>query len=157
MYYNVNCQKRTCGKQKADKSTFLFVIPQISFCDNKKILQIRVNATKEIDKMLGLVLKQLRKERGILQNILAKDINVTQATISSWEIERTAPNIAQLNLLANYFNVTVDYLIGRTDECNAYIYDLGDNEKSFLKYYNKLNEREKRAFKAMLESYVKNK
>lgn len=157
MYYNVNCQKRTCGKQKADKSTFLFVIPQISFCDNKKILQIRVNATKEIDKMLGLVLKQLRKERGILQNVLAKDINVTQATISSWEIERTAPNIAQLNLLANYFNVTVDYLIGRTDECNAYIYDLGDNEKSFLKYYNKLNEREKRAFKAMLESYVKNK
>lgn len=157
MYYNVNCQKRTCGKQKADKSTFLFVIPQISFCDNKKILQIRVNATKEIDKMLGLVLKQLRKERGILQNVLAKDINVTQATISSWEIERTAPNITQLNLLANYFNVTVDYLIGRTDECNAYIYDLGDNEKSFLKYYNKLNEREKRAFKAMLESYVKNK
>lgn len=107
--------------------------------------------------MLGLVIKQLRKERGILQNVLAKDINVTQATISSWEIERTAPNIAQLNLLANYFNVTVDYLIGRTDECNAYIYDLGDNEKSFLKYYNKLNEREKRAFKAMLESYVKNK
>lgn len=107
--------------------------------------------------MLGFVLKQLRKERGILQNVLAKDINVTQATISSWEIERTAPNIAQLNLLANYFNVTVDYLIGRTDECNAYIYDLADNEKSFLKYYNKLNEREQRAFRAMLEAYVKNK
>lgn len=107
--------------------------------------------------MLGSVLKQLRKEKGILQSVLAKDINVTQATISSWEIERTAPNIAQLNLLANYFNVTVDYLIGRTDECNAYIYDLADNEKSFLKVYNKLSANEQKAFRAMIDTYVSTK
>ena len=107
--------------------------------------------------MLGSVLKQLRKEKGILQSVLAKDINVTQATISSWEIERTAPNIEQLNLLANYFDTTVDFLIGRTDESNAYIYDLADEEKSFLKAYHKLSAREQVAFKAMIETYVASK
>ena len=104
--------------------------------------------------MLGSVLKQLRKEKGILQSVLAKDINVTQATISSWEIERTAPNIEQLNLLANYFNTTVDFLIGRTDESNSYIYDLAEEEKTFLKSYHKLTEKEQKAFKAMIETYV---
>ena len=60
-------------------------------------------------------LKQLRKERKISQLQLAFDLNMNQNTISRYEnLERQA-DYETLIRFADYFDVSVDYLLGRTD------------------------------------------
>ena len=60
-------------------------------------------------------LKELRKKKGISQLRLASDLNTTQNTISRYETGEREPGIDELIKIADYFNVSVDYLIGRTD------------------------------------------
>ena len=60
-------------------------------------------------------LKELRKKKGISQLRLATDLNTTQNTISRYETGEREPGIAELIKIAEYFNVSVDYLIGRTE------------------------------------------
>ena len=61
-------------------------------------------------------LKELRKKRKISQLKLALDLNMNQNTISRYEnIEREA-DYETLIKIADYFDVSLDYLLGRTDE-----------------------------------------
>ncbi len=65
---------------------------------------------------MELRLKELRKERNIFQLKLTLDLNVNQNTISRYEnIEREA-DYETLIRFADYFNVSVDYLLGRTNK-----------------------------------------
>ena len=60
-------------------------------------------------------LKKLRNEKNISQLKLALDLNMNQNTISRYEnLEREA-DYETLVALADYFNVSIDYLLGRTD------------------------------------------
>ena len=63
-------------------------------------------------------LKELRKKKGISQLRLATDLNTTQNTISRYETGEREPGIDELIKIADYFNVSVDYLIGRTENPN---------------------------------------
>ena len=68
------------------------------------------------EKTMNFRLKQLRKERKISQLKLALDLNMNQNTISRYEnLERQA-DYDMLIRFADYFEVSVDYLLGRTDE-----------------------------------------
>lgn len=58
-------------------------------------------------------LKNLRKQRNLDQAGLAKILNVSAKTISHWETTYTEPSIAQLILLANYFDISLDDLVDR--------------------------------------------
>ena len=60
-------------------------------------------------------LKELRKKKGISQLRLATDLNTTQNTISRYETGEREPGISALIKIADYFNVSVDYLISRTE------------------------------------------
>lgn len=60
-------------------------------------------------------LKELRKQKGISQLRLATELNTTQNTISRYETGEREPGIDELIKLADYFNVSVDYLLGRTE------------------------------------------
>ena len=63
-------------------------------------------------------LKSLRKQRKISQLRLALDLNMNQNTISRYEnLERQA-DYKTLVALADYFDVSLDYLLGRTNEKN---------------------------------------
>lgn len=61
-------------------------------------------------------LKELRKEKGISQYDLANDLGIVQSNIGNWESGRREPNYETVIRLARYFDVTVDYLIGASDE-----------------------------------------
>ena len=61
-------------------------------------------------------LKELRRAKGISQLKLALDLNTHQNTISRYETGEREPGINELIMIANYFNVSVDYLIERTDD-----------------------------------------
>lgn len=60
---------------------------------------------------LGRQIKQHRKERGLSQEDLAAAIYVARQTVSNWETDRTYPDVENLLLLSDLFDVTVDELI----------------------------------------------
>ena len=58
----------------------------------------------------------LRKERGLTQDDLAQIIHKKRSTVSGYETELKEPDFDVVCFLANYFGVSTDYLLGRTDE-----------------------------------------
>ena len=60
-------------------------------------------------------LKELRKKRHLSQVRLSMDLNMNQNTLSRYENCVREANYETLILFADYFNVSVDYLLGRTD------------------------------------------
>ena len=60
-------------------------------------------------------LKEIRKRKGISQLKLAMDLHMNQNTVSRYETGEREPGISELIKIADYFNVSVDYLIERTD------------------------------------------
>ena len=60
-------------------------------------------------------LKELRLERSMSQLELGKLVNMSKMAISHWESGHSEPSIGQLILLSDYFCVSVDYLVGKTD------------------------------------------
>lgn len=63
----------------------------------------------------GERLKQLRKEKNLTQTELGNKINVTKVSISGYESGNRSPDTDTLQRLADFFEVSTDYLLGRTD------------------------------------------
>ncbi|MHB9949470.1 transcriptional regulator [Clostridium botulinum] len=66
--------------------------------------------------MFGERLKELREEKELTQEELGKLLSVSRQTVSGYEAEIIEPNINNLVRLADIFNVSLDYLLGRTKE-----------------------------------------
>lgn len=64
--------------------------------------------------MIQDTIKDERSKRSLSQLALSKLIGVSQQTIGSWETGRTSPDLLMLVNLADFFDVTTDYLLGRT-------------------------------------------
>ena len=62
--------------------------------------------------MFGDRLKELRKNKNLNQTDIAKMFDVTDATVSAWEVGKAQPSYDILTKLADYFNVSTDYLLG---------------------------------------------
>lgn len=60
-------------------------------------------------------IKQLRKKRGLIQEVLAAELGVTQQMLSKYERDITLIKVDILKKIAVYFNVTTDYLLGVSD------------------------------------------
>jgi transcriptional regulator with XRE-family HTH domain len=60
-------------------------------------------------------LKQLRKSKKVTQKALALAINVTERYSQEMEYGKTKPGFDILVALADYFDVSIDYLVGRSD------------------------------------------
>lgn len=96
---------------------------------------------------------ELRTGEGLSQRDIAKIMNVSQGTYNNWENERTQPSIEQLIALAEYFSVSVDYLIGNSDDYVQSVSSaISSDEKCLLKYYRELSEPAKQG----LLSFVQN-
>ena len=81
-------------------------------------------------------LKELRKQQNLTQDDIAKMLNTKQQTYQRYEIEQSEPNLDTLCKLADYYGVTLDYLIGRN-----YKNELGyinDSEKELLNNFRQL-------------------
>ena len=63
----------------------------------------------------GKMLRELRVEKGMNQETLAKILNVTGATISRWEASIVEPDFQTLILLTEMFKVSADYILGLED------------------------------------------
>lgn len=57
-------------------------------------------------------IKQLRENRGLIQEILASELGITQQMLSKYERDVLCIKVDVLKRIAEYFNVTTDYLLG---------------------------------------------
>jgi transcriptional regulator with XRE-family HTH domain len=64
-------------------------------------------------KIFGIRLKELRESKSFLQKDLAEELGIKQNTLSNWELGNREPTFDQLCRLADIFNTTTDYLLGR--------------------------------------------
>lgn len=115
----------------------------------------------DIKKVLGDRLKKERLTKDLNQPELAKILNVAKGTVSNWENGNRSPDPEMLSKLATFFDVSVDYLLGRTEnresiiseadiDGNHYEFELdksvfpnGITREQMIEYIKELEERNK--------------
>ncbi len=65
-------------------------------------------------------LKELRTEKKLLQEDIAKVINITRVGYTLYETEKRDIPTKTLHILADYYNTSIDYILGRTNEKKPY-------------------------------------
>lgn len=106
-------------------------------------------------------LRNLRKMHGISQQKLGAAIGVSQQSINKYENHNIEPDINTLVLLADYFDTTIDYIVGYADK--DYKHDsvsninLSEKEYELIKQYRKLNKNEKQSIELIIDNYRKNR
>ena len=107
---------------------------------------------------IGSKIKELRTEYGLKQKELAAKIHIAANTLSQFETCRANPSYDILIALADFFEVSVDYLLGRADEAGNVkilpdktgVYPSAD-EAELLALYRKTDEIDKARIKAYAE------
>lgn len=61
-------------------------------------------------------IKELREANGMTQTGMARKLSVTRSTVNAWEMGTNKPSIDKLSDIADLFQVTTDFLIGRSSE-----------------------------------------
>ena len=82
----------------------------------------------------GEKLKELRLQAGLTQKELGEQIKVTKSVISYYELQERYPSPEILLKLADVFNVSVDYLLGRENKQSLDISNLDADEIQFLQH-----------------------
>ena len=94
-------------------------------------------------------LKQLRKEKNLTLRDLASKINTTKSTLSRYETGDGQPKQDILESLANFFEVTVDYLLGRTNQK----YFKAEDTISFHTK-KKISDKDVKTIKNIVDAYI---
>jgi len=103
-------------------------------------------------------LRLLRKEKSISQQKLADAIGMSQQSINQYENHDTEPDILTLCKLADYFETTVDYLIGHTDIRNhiepTSAYHLNADEGGVIDRYRALTPKERACVAQVIDTLL---
>ena len=103
-------------------------------------------------------LKKLREEKGVSQRQLADVISLSQQSINKYENHNIEPDIDTLIKIADYFDTSVDYLIGHSkirrkiEVVNSY--DLNMEEASLIYSYRKLSLKQRQSILCIVENYI---
>lgn len=101
-----------------------------------------------------LRLKELREACHMTQEKLAEHVGSSKSSISYYESGKREPDIAMLRQLAQYFHVTVDYLIGVSPLPTEL---LQQEEMRLLMLYRKMAPTEQTAVVGMMDAFVNNR
>ncbi|WP_219716762.1 helix-turn-helix domain-containing protein, partial [Clostridioides difficile] len=101
--------------------------------------------------VLSKNLKDLRIKKGLTQEQVAKDLMTTKVSISRYENGTREPKIEMLDSLSNYYNVSVDYLLGKTSIEN---YITTDEISKIIKSYESLPKEAQEHINSYIEFLV---
>ncbi len=100
-------------------------------------------------------IKELREAKNLQQKDLAIDLGFSQPTISDWESGRKTPSTKSAGKIADYFSVTIDYLLGRDEQKEKPAIDtddgLSDMDKFLFKWLKSLTPEEIEAAQAYIQ------
>ena len=97
-------------------------------------------------------LRKIREERKVNQLKIAMDLEISQESISKYETGVAFPSKIILLKLADYFNCSIDYLMGRTDNLSAE----SERIENLIFRYNKLSEKDKNKLEGCLLAIEQN-
>ena len=105
-------------------------------------------------KRIGQIIRELRREMECTQNRLADILGVTQDSISLWETDKRIPDTQYIVAMANFFDVTTDYLLGLSDDVSGVKFGnegkkkewLTEDERKVLALYRQMSPSEKKDF-----------
>ena len=105
-------------------------------------------------------IKNLREKRGLIQEILASELGITQQMLSKYEKDISTIKIDVLKNLAKYFNVTTDYLLGLSDvkrELTGQIRvnEIIDEYYDLIEVYKKLDQYDQEMVWTMMQAVKK--
>ena len=72
------------------------------------------------NRMFGDIFKELRIQKNLSQDKISEDLDVSQGLITKWESHQSTPSPEMLDYIADYFDVSTDFLIGRTNDKRYY-------------------------------------
>ncbi|HEM3485240.1 TPA: helix-turn-helix domain-containing protein [Streptococcus suis] len=100
-------------------------------------------------------LKQLRKEAGLTQKNIADNFNTSPQSYAQWEKGLRSPSKESLEKLADFFNVSTDYLLGNSDIRNPEEeIDLDDFEMLYRNTSKGMSTEEKSQLEADLKNFL---
>lgn len=110
-------------------------------------------------------LRKLRTERGISQSRLGQEIGVSQQAINKYENHNIEPDIYTLKLLADFFDTSIDYLVGRIDvrnggitpisgKSNGEFASLSKREFDLIQSFRRINNLQKESIELVMKSYL---
>ena len=103
-------------------------------------------------------LKKLRQEYDISQQRLADAIGVSQQSINQYEDHSVEPDISVLSRMADHFNTSIDYIVGRTDIRRPIerteAFHLNPDESSIVTQYRALKINEKQCIAMMIQTLL---
>lgn len=104
-------------------------------------------------------LKELREENGLKRSELARALNINAGTIANYENEIREAPYEYLVLFANYFDVSIDYLLGKEPKeeiANPLSGALTSNERQLISSYRMLNNKAKERVSEYIELWKNN-
>ena len=106
---------------------------------------------------IGERIAQLRKNRSMSQFQLAKTLNIATSTLGMYETNKRKPNMEMLEKLADFFGVSIDYLLGRetSDKSDIDLDRAIDNAMSFDG--KPVTEHDKKMMKQLWKAYMAGK
>lgn len=100
-------------------------------------------------------LKTLRMQSGISQKQLADVIGVSQQSINKYENHNVEPDIDTLIALADFFEISVDYLVGHSEISEPVSQvNLTSSELNLIKDLRKLSPRQKESIQLIIKNYL---
>lgn len=108
--------------------------------------------------MIGIRLRKLREEKNMNQEQLAIKLNISASSIGMYETDKREPSDEIKKKIAEYFDVSIDYLVGNSDEKNPKVKNdpLGLAQIGFsMKDYNPPTEAQKQQIKGLIEVILK--
>ena len=104
-------------------------------------------------------LKKLREKKGLSQQALADIFEISQQSVNKYENHETEPDIRMLTQLADFFETSVDYLVGNTDIQHkiepVHPYELNAEEAELLEKYRMLRPEERERIRMVIDNYIK--
>lgn len=104
-------------------------------------------------------LKLLRQEYGISQQRLAEAIGVSQPSINKYENHNIEPEIEILKRMADYFNTSIDFIVGHTDIRRRIehtdVFHLNQFETEIITRFRSLDEEEKRCIDMTIQTFLR--
>lgn len=82
---------------------------------------------------LGERLKMLIKKKGVEQQEIAARLGINPVTFSGYVINKREPSFDKLKLFADYFGVSIDFLLGYSDISDPYLRHLSDELNTFVR------------------------
>ena len=103
-----------------------------------------------------MTLRTLREERKLSQQKLADEFDVSQAQIQNYETGGYQPDITMLNKYADFFDVSVDFLLGRTEIRRkpelTEDYELNPEEQKLVNRYRALRPNQRQSISLFLDT-----